>query len=45
METLSHYRGESGSGKSYICEKLMMEILQREKVSALWTKELFKVSN
>ena len=43
MEMLSHYRGESGSGKSHLCEKLMVEILKREKVSALWTKELFKV--
>jgi len=36
-------RGESGSGKSHLCEKLMVEILKREKVTALWTKELFKV--
>ena len=36
-------RGESGSGKSHVCEKLMVEILKREKVTALWTKELFKV--
>lgn len=34
--------GESGSGKSHLCEKLMVEILKREKVTALWTKELFK---
>ena len=36
--------GESGSGKSYLCEKLMVEILKREKVTAIWTKELFKVT-
>lgn len=43
MEMLSP-RGESGSGKSHLCEKLMVEILKREKVTALWTKELFKVT-